>query len=313
MYYPFLRGKQFELIALRELAGILESTNFTPVIEPVRSSSNQLGRAIEALSEAEINSRIIVNPQHGDFKVNPSLADTLDFSEISRLSNFVQPGILLSNAVSLKEAKALITEFEEESPILVHMGFLESHGLSTFLQETNWDSEHIFIDEHAGRIYRRHFSEGKRVRIIDGFQGMRNADYPAADHFSDNHLLYSEDDFDGFGDFLTIGAPYIEGGGPAYAVAIHLTYFDPHRDGSMFIHHFTSDTNSSPADPGRKFMEALGKLVQMWEAGESHLLETHAMSTLLDLHKRQHYPGLGFVKKLSIMHHIETITNFLDG
>ena len=40
MYFPYLRGRQFELIALRELVekGVL-SSRITPIIEPVKLSS----------------------------------------------------------------------------------------------------------------------------------------------------------------------------------------------------------------------------------------------------------------------------------
>ena len=38
---------------------------------------------------------------------------------------------------------------------------------------------------------------------------------------------------DGFGDFLIVGEDYSEAGGPACAVAIHLTFIDPDQNNSM--------------------------------------------------------------------------------
>lgn len=40
MYYPYLRGKQFDLLALKEslIRGLL-STKIQPIIEPVRDSA----------------------------------------------------------------------------------------------------------------------------------------------------------------------------------------------------------------------------------------------------------------------------------
>ncbi len=35
MYHPYFRGKQFELITIREMAALLAEKNFVPVIEPV--------------------------------------------------------------------------------------------------------------------------------------------------------------------------------------------------------------------------------------------------------------------------------------
>ena len=48
MYYPYLRARQFELIALRELVTESEHENLViPIIEPVRKSFNGLNKANE--------------------------------------------------------------------------------------------------------------------------------------------------------------------------------------------------------------------------------------------------------------------------
>jgi hypothetical protein len=40
MYYPYIRGKQFELLALKDLIHLLEENKekISPIIEPVRDS-----------------------------------------------------------------------------------------------------------------------------------------------------------------------------------------------------------------------------------------------------------------------------------
>ena len=115
---------------------------------------------------------------------------------------------------------------------------------------------------------------------------------------------------DGYGDFLTVGDNYSEGGGPAYAVAIHMTFIDPDQDDAMFIYHFKSDTNDVPTDPAGKFGEALNKLILELNYGDSHLMETSAVHEFRELHVRGHFPGLGYVKKLSIKHHLETLATY---
>lgn len=117
----------------------------------------------------------------------------------------------------------------------------------------------------------------------------------------------------GFGDFLTVGDEYSEGGGPAYAVAIHLTFVDEDNDSSMFIRHFVSDSNLTPADPAGKFSEALGKLAKAVRKVNSKIMKTKAVLEFLDLHDRGHYPGLGYVKKLSMQHHIELMMDVVHG
>jgi hypothetical protein len=113
----------------------------------------------------------------------------------------------------------------------------------------------------------------------------------------------------GFGDFLIVGDDYLESGGPAYAVAIHLTYVD--KEGDMFIRHFVSDRTSTPTDPAGKFFEALEKLKDEIDDLESLIFKSSASEEFLELHKRGHFPGLGYVKKLSMIHHVELMADFL--
>ena len=55
MYYPYLRGKQFDLLALKEaLSRGLLSNKIQPVIEPVRDSAT-LKNVIELFQKAPSN------------------------------------------------------------------------------------------------------------------------------------------------------------------------------------------------------------------------------------------------------------------
>lgn len=69
MYYPYLRGKQFELIALREFSKEIPTPSFIcPIIEPVKNSFNSLNSVIESLSSKDIRFALVMNPCNGDFK-----------------------------------------------------------------------------------------------------------------------------------------------------------------------------------------------------------------------------------------------------
>ena len=72
MYYPILRGKLNELLALRELAQ-LELQKFIPVIEPVKNDIKALVKTIQTLNSNAIEPYIIINPTIGDFS-NSKLA-----------------------------------------------------------------------------------------------------------------------------------------------------------------------------------------------------------------------------------------------
>jgi hypothetical protein len=42
MYHPYFRGKQYELITIRELAPLFKAAGFCPIIEPVKETLSGL-------------------------------------------------------------------------------------------------------------------------------------------------------------------------------------------------------------------------------------------------------------------------------
>lgn len=98
-----------------------------------------------------------------------------------------------------------------------------------------------------------------------------------------------------------------ETGFAPYAVAIHIVYFD--KKNILRIAHFVSDFNDDISDPARKFAEAVGKLVE-WN---KHMnLDTVGIREFEGAYRNRSYPGLGVVKKYSIMHHLELMSRYLD-
>lgn len=309
MYYPYFRGKQFELIAIRESATLLANSRFVPIVEPVRASLGGLDKTLTSLTEVDAQAIVVVNPSYGDYRG--------DFENISELLkqkyqgyDKIGTGILLTSKTSLEHAIYLTTRFSKPGTTLIHAGFTDPRGLSDKLGEAAKNFRNIFSADHTNRLYRRNFQGSPRILLGDGFIQTKNADYPPIETFSDLHITYQEEGMNGYGDFLTVGDNYSESGGPAYAVAIHLTFIDPDQDGAMFIYHFKSDTNDTPTDPAGKFAQALEKMIKKLDSGDSKLLETGAIKEFRDLNSRGHFPGLGYIKKLSIKHHLETLANY---
>ena len=191
------------------------------------------------------------------------------------------------------------------------MLFRSPKALAQRLGDQLRTTEHVFIDDFCGKPYTRHFRGSRRVLVRDGFRRQKNADYPDYERFSDLHVTYQEEGMSGFGDFLIVGDEYSEGGGPAYAVAIHITYIDPDRDDVMYVNHYVSISNSTPTDPAGKFRQALDKLIDDLDSGDSNIFESEAIQEFRELHRDRHFPGLGYVKKLAMKHHIELLANFL--
>jgi hypothetical protein len=309
MYHPYFRGKQFELIAMRESASLLADAHFVPVIEPVRETLTSLERALRTLTEAGARAIVIVNPRHGDMKSNgTSISSFLE--QNYRGNDAISAGLLLLSDTSTREAGNLIDSHAAHPQAIIHAGFTEPKPLASLLGGRMQDTTNVFIEDQASTLYRRHFQNSTRVLVKDGFVQQKNADYDPVDPFSDLHVTFEEFGAQGYGDFLTVGDRYTEGGGPAYAVAIHLTFLDPANDNAMFVYHFKSYTNDTPTDPAGKFRQALQKFVDKYESGTSNLLNTSAIEELLFLHETGHFPGLGYVKKLSIRHHLETLAAY---
>jgi hypothetical protein len=309
MYHPYFRGKQFELLTIRETAALMAESGFIPIIEPVKEGLSGLERALRAVCEADGQAIVIVNPHHGDLAGDGGNISAL-LTENFLDKEGITAGILLTSGMTVEDAVACYEEHTEHSPSFIHAGFTHGRALAGALDNT---SKHIFFEAYTGRLYWRHFAQSDRVLLKDGFRRQRNADYPPTEKFSDLHLTYEDYGMDGFGDFLIVGDDFSESGGPAYAVAIHLTYIDPDQDNEMFIYHFVSDSNATPTDPAGKFAEALEKLIDKLDEGESNLFEGTAIQEFRRLHENGHFPGLGSLKKLSMKHHIETLADFVGG
>lgn len=306
MYLPYLRGRQFELIALRELVEKeVLSEKVIPMIEPVRLSST----LIKTITKYEEENKIVClieNPQVGGFY------DDYQDSKNERLVE--QFNKVIRETDTLLFAKILKPEGTSAE------AFIEKHGNRMVTICTNKDAIPIYEEYFANSGVKfnlipddggfRRKIRRNRVMLDDKFNKLkRNTDYNKIDDepFSEDHLFYLDDGYKGFADYSIVGNEYIDTGFAPYAVAIHIVYFAD--DNSLRIKHFVSDTNEDISDPAGKFREALSKMVD-WN--KKMRLNTLGMKEFENLYEREAYPGLGTVKKLSIMHHIELVGKYLD-
>lgn len=311
MYHPYFRGKQFELLCIREMAPIFSKAGFCPIIEPVRDVLGGLNRALEAVVDSDGRAIVIVNPHHGELSDSGApLSDMLKEKYLDLPG--ISAGILLKQDTSAAEALKCRRDHASHSPVMIHAGFGEARMLAEKLGAQSKGQSHVFFEKYCGKLYQKHFSGVHRILLRDGFERKRNRDYDLLEPFSDLHATFQEEGMDGFGDFLIVGDDYSEAGGPAYAVAIHLTFIDPDQDDSMWIYHFVSERQDTPTDPAGKFAEALAKMMKVLNRRDSKVLETSAVKEFREFHRQGHFPGLGYVKKLSMNHHIETLADYFQ-
>ncbi len=313
MYYPYFRGKQFELILLRDNVKLIAAKNFHPIIEPVKDDFTAMLRTAKILAENHVEFTLIVNPQVPSIPIKTDKILSEFFDSTPDESKNIHLGYILNAESNLNVLSTILERFSTKNITLIHYGYTNAKELTSIISNYDNISNHVFIDGFAGKLYQRQFKKDsvKRILIRNGFKSQKkNAHYPPSEHFSDLHITYPDEGMDGFGDYLIVGDDYTETGGPAYAVAIHLTYLD---DDDMYIYHFLSDQTDSPTDPGGKFLEALRKLIREYNKPKTKILNSSAVQEFVSLNKQQHYPGLGFVKKLSMQHHLELIANAIEA
>lgn len=302
MYLPYFRGRQYELLALRELAdNKLLGRHVIPVIEPIKISPT-FTRTMEAFVNAKLRIGLVFNPVVGnlsrDRQVTTELCAFLD-------GEWVIPSVIINentmNCLRVLEEK----NFSRVNTlaILDNRDFLDVYE-AEFSSATPCFT--LFPDD---RKIRRTIKQNK-VLFEDKFiRQQRNADYPEDEFFSEDHLFYADEGYKGFGDYSIVGNDYIESSFAPYAVAIHIVYFD--RDMALRIRHFISDSNEDITDVAGKFSEAVSKLEAWYQSVETKQM-TRGLDTLLRHYSNGTYPGLPTLKKLSIMHHLELVGKFLD-
>ncbi len=68
MYYPYFRGKQFELVLLRERAEFIASNSINPIIELVKDNPSSVQRVLGNLVEFGAKVTVVINPLYGELK-----------------------------------------------------------------------------------------------------------------------------------------------------------------------------------------------------------------------------------------------------
>ncbi|WP_338990350.1 sce7725 family protein [Fusobacterium animalis] len=308
MYFPYLKGRQYELLAIRELLSKnLLSKKIIPIIEPVKVSSTLLS-TLETASSLKRKIAVICNSNITmGFNMNNTSEEDKEYLKILKNKNIIKVFFLYKNLEKTLKVYQDNEIFEDVSEIMIicdNADYVEEYQKNF----TNKKPKYTLIPNE--NRFKRNIKENI-ILLDDKFEKKeRNSDYllNEDEFFSDDHLYYKEDDYKGFSDYSIIGKKFIDGGFAPYAVVIHMLYFDDKKN--LRVHHFVSDSNYDIKDPANKFYEALKKLIKFNE--KKSLGETKAMEKLRNYYTHGDYPGLGSIKKISLSHHLELIGRFLD-
>lgn len=309
MYFPYLRGKQFELIALREFAiQHPDAAHIFPVIEPIKAAFTGLTIAVKVMFENHLRFAIVLNPQEGDFKrikkdilfEIPSLTDNPD--------NWTPAFLYQNNEQEI--LSAIQNEGLHNAMVIFKNGIDMDETVVEFL--SNSQIRYIVNGDPNSRIVMRRLQalENKNIIRLDNCfnEQARNVDYLniPEEKFTEQHRFYSDDHFYGISDYTVLPKFFVDGGMLPYAVAIHLTY-EKNQD-EIYVRHFVSDTNDDQSNIQRKFFEAATKAKHFFADRD----KTKAIEELIQFLDDEKYPGLGIIKKLSIRNHIELMNRILS-
>jgi hypothetical protein len=311
MYFPFLRGKQHELFALRDLndSNVL-SDEILPIIEPVKYST-QLVSTVKGLLENKRNVIIIMNPSVGtfvdDLNDNEELMD--EILELMTHPNAII-GYHLNSNIALDELPQLV---ERCGGTLDEVAIFHKDLRSVDTYEIIFgESEARFNFTPDKKPLKRRFANNNGVILRDSFiKRTPNADYlnHQVEWFSSDHLDFEQEGFLGFSDYSIVGEEYSESGFGAKAVAFHVIY--PDEANNLWVRHFVSDSNENRSDQAGKFGEALFKFVDWHKQNRTALIDTQGLNGLLECDRNGNFPGLGMLKRYSIKHHLELVGNML--
>lgn len=309
MYYPFLRARQFELIALRELASRQLTQKFIrPIFEPVKASNNNLKIANKIFNATNQISYLILNPNVGELKGKSQ--ESVQIYKSLGQTKFI-PAFHYSNNGSfivkcMKDNKItnclLVCQNEINADDQDFKKLIENEKVNCISVEL----------PDRNRTLNRYIKglNKKYIRFDDLFAKQeRNSDFlNIQEHrFSEEHIYFEEEKFSGFSDYTALPSEFSSSGSTPRAVVIHLTYLK--ENSQIWIRHFTSFTNDSIANVQGKFAEAAEKAVNFCRTEGLHNL---AIQELEKYYDTEHYPGLGTIKKISIKNHILVVNQYLS-
>lgn len=274
-YYPLIRGRQADLLALRAAVQTGLSPHIIPVIEPVKDNA-ALPSTVAAFAAAEHPLFVIANPQVGTYGLlaaprHPLPAPLPPPVQAARYFD-AQPAPLII-AGTPAEAAALPAR---QLRMVPNEARFRVSGSNQAIYLGDWHPSRERTE--AYRVVQRELYQYPKATLA----GRGWADYPLSSHH------------------------YSEQGYPQRAIALHLL-FPSH--GALYWQHFTSVNNADFSQPQAKFFEAVTPLAA-WLAVHPEAA-TPATSELLQLLAQHHFPGLGKVRELQLRHLFTIIGRWL--
>ena len=268
-----------------------------------------MSSAIKEMQGNALKFALILNPSDGDYKHATVHFDLrmLDDGFLLNKDGWI-PAFLYSR-YNIDSIKQQISDYQLKDVMVVFRDGMDADDAEAW--DLIRDSRVRYVVNAFGsmvsrRLVRRLFDTDREIIRLDScFKSKpRNVDYLSSvdDFFSEVPFYAEEDGFDGYSDYTTLPSEYVEGGMLPYALVIHLSY--QKNEDQLYVHHFVSDSNETNSNVSGKFYQAAQKVEPFYR----ERARTAAVEEIIERATAEDgYPGLGYLKKLSIKNHLELI------
>lgn len=316
MYFPILRAKRNELLALREISNKLAvSGKIIPIIEPVQATKSglrDLYKCLKVLSDQNIEVILISNPKCKGSLDSDQKAMKNILTYVEKNFTNVSIGHWIGNTTSKLELDSFIKDCNQKFYFL-HISEYESYKELGKILSTNSNFKgHILHFNTLKNDYKYHMGYSK-ITLKDNFNKLKsNKLYIACtdEFFSNDYMTYKVEDYSGFSDFSVIGGGALIKGFTPNTIALHFVY-EFKENNEIRIKHFLSETYDENPDVGMMINQALKKLKEFIKMDSKILSFSTASVKLLKILDDGAKTSPGNIKKLTIMHHLELMIEIL--
>lgn len=301
-YYPLLRGRQYDLLALQScLAKPLP--HVCPIIEPVKDIST-LPKTLKLwLRQRSLG--LILNPGVGDYPLTHAKKNGLP-EKLRQHPHLFEIGLFDDSFTP-----ALFDKSGQRGLICQNYHYLESNR--HFLPDLNLDF--LLLPDEARFRQLTAPLDIPQISLSDPLQ--RESDLTAYLDHSDEifslagFLGQMRPNQIGFSDYSLMGSYYSEFGAPQKTQVLQLIYSC--HPGELRIHHFVSFDDGTMGHQKEKFLDLLIQLRGFVAAAHANFRYTAALKQLLYQHELAKNPGFGTVKKLLLAHHFQLVSAMLSA
>ena len=248
MYLPFLRGKLYELKAIKEFVSESYGRDYgrhvMPIIEPVKKELSPLVSCMEAMGDAGMPFAVVMNSRIGDFQRIHFNIESLISN--AKLENVIwTPAFEVNGDANIEQIEHQITNHAFHDVMLIFFTTVDLDNDSIRRLVTSHAVKYVVAMNLTQRppIIAELKELGKElITLEDCFpeKTPNNAYRENVDEFFSDTFTYYKSLFGmfGFSDYTALARNFREGGVLPQVVAIHITY--PKSEKIINVHHFLS-------------------------------------------------------------------------